>query len=432
MKNEFDKFRPPKGTRDYFESDLIQRELMESLFFGTARSFGFQRIETPTFEHFEVFNSTSRLNREKCYNFNDKSERELVLRSDLNAPISRAVVNNFSELPIPAKFFFNSNVYRYRHYLSREFTMSGLESYGIKGYEAEIEILLVMNEILKNLGLKDYRIEFSNLNIYSEYLNYITKKYNLDIDQEKILYRLSFSHSYQENVEILSSLPKMEADIICQMLSCKGGIAESISLLSSFFEESPILKDEFDKIVDFDQKLVAHGFINRKFDITNLHGIGFYTGLTYRFYSDTINKKIADGGRYDTFTKSLGGKEIPATGIGFTLNRLMDLAKLQGSFQIKKPRSFLVVADDKIPFHDLENLLNVFRSNGWVVELEMIMRKFPQRLKYAKLKNYFGIVYLKYSDVFRFEFFDTYGKSLLFKEESSLNSFEDIFNVFLI
>ncbi|MCK9186880.1 hypothetical protein M0P48_05650 [Candidatus Gracilibacteria bacterium] len=50
MKNEFDKFRPPKGKRDYFESDLIQRELMESLFFGVARSFGFQRIETPTFE----------------------------------------------------------------------------------------------------------------------------------------------------------------------------------------------------------------------------------------------------------------------------------------------------------------------------------------------------------------------------------------------
>ena len=71
-----DKFKPPKGTKDLFESDLLQQERMESLFFATARSFGFQRIETPVFEHFEVFNSTSRLNREKCYNFNDKSEED--------------------------------------------------------------------------------------------------------------------------------------------------------------------------------------------------------------------------------------------------------------------------------------------------------------------------------------------------------------------
>lgn len=435
MKNIINNFRPPRGTKDFFEPELFIREKVESLFFKIVRSFGFQRIETPALEHFEVFNSTSRLNREKCYNFNDKSGRELVLRPDINAPISRALVNNISILPMPAKFFFSGKVYRYRHYLSREYSMSGLESYGIQGHEAEIEILLAMNELLKYLGLVDCRIEFSNLQIYSEYLKDVINRYNLDINQETILYHLSLSHGEQETVEILSSLPKEEANIFCQLLFFKGELTESICLLNSLPEKSLVLRNQFQKIIDFDQNLVTHGLVNRKFDLTNLHGMGFYTGLTYRIYSDAINKNIADGGRYDSFTKKLGGKEIPATGLGFSLVRLIDLATSHGLLNIEKPKGVLVVADDKISVLELGELLSIFRSKGWIVELETTKRKFAQRLNYSRLKNYSGVIHLTHAkkpEVLSFEFFSNKGDSLFLKEGNSLKSFGGILDNFLI
>lgn len=424
-----DKFKPPKGTKDSFEPELLKQEKVESLFFEIARSFGFQRIETPTLEHFEVFNSTSRLDRGKCYNFNDKSERELILRSDVNAPISRAVVNNISTLPMPAKFFFSGKVYRYRHYLSREFTMSGLESYGMSGSEAEIEILLVMSEFLKKLGLENCRIEFSNLRIYSEYLKDVVKRHGLNIDQENILHRLSLSHDEQEVMEILSPLPQEEVNTIYPLLLCKGGLAESIRLLESLPEKSSVLREQFQKVIDFDQTLVTHGLVNRKFDLTKLHGMGFYTGLTYRIFSEIIGRNIADGGRYDSFTSSLGGKEIPATGLGFGLPRLIDLTTSHGSLQIKKPKGVLVVVDEKTSALKLGDLLRIFHSKGFIAEIETVKRKFPQRLNYAKLKGYKGMVYITYpeqSEVLRFELFNDKGDSVLLRDGISLDVFEGL------
>lgn len=429
MSNIQDKFKPPKGTKDLFEPELLYREEIESLFFGVARSFGFQRIETPIIEHFEVFDSASRLNREKCYNFNDKRGRELVLRPDVNAPISRAVVNNLSALPMPAKFFFSGNVYRYRHYLSREFTMSGLETYGVSGSAAEIEILLVMSEVLKKLGLEKYRVEFSNLQIYSEYLKDVVMRHGLDIDQGNILYRLSLSHGEQETVEILSPLPQEESDIIRQLLLCKGGLTGLNCLLDSLPEKSLVLRNQLQRAVDFDQALAVHGLVNKRFDPTNLHGMGFYTGLTYRIYDEIANKNITDGGRYDSFTASLGGKEIPATGLGFSLPRLVDFATSHGSVQTKKLRGVLMVADGEIPVLELENLLRLIRSKGWIAEFETVKRKFPQRLRYLRLKGYLGMIYLthpKQPEVVRFEFFDENGASVLLQEGPSLGVFEGL------
>lgn len=425
------KFKPPRGTKDLFETELLQREGMESLLFEIARSYGYQRIETPVFEHFEVFDSTSRLNRDKCYNFKDKSGRELVLRSDINAPISRAVVNNISSLPMPVKLFFSGKVYRYRHYIAREFTMAGLENYGMPGTEAEVEILQIMDEFLRKLGLDNCRIEYNNLRIYSEYMKEVIRRYSLDVDLENALYRLSLSHSEQETIEILGLLPQEEAKIVYELLNCTGRLSETIISLKSLLVESSVLREQFQKVVDFDRNLDSHGLVNRKLDLTNLHGMGFYTGLTYRIHSDVIGKNIADGGRLDTFTANLGGKELPATGLGISLTRIANLASSHGSLQDKKQNGVLVVADQEIPVLDLDILLKTFRRAGWITEHETVKRKFRQRLKYVELKGYRGVLYLthqKQSDVFRFEFFNDKGISVSLHEGNNLRNFEGLLN----
>ena len=67
MENIQLKSKTPKGMTDSLEPDILYSEKIEHLFFTTARSYGFQRIQTPVIEHFEVFNATSPLNRDKGF-----------------------------------------------------------------------------------------------------------------------------------------------------------------------------------------------------------------------------------------------------------------------------------------------------------------------------------------------------------------------------
>ncbi len=423
MKNQDRKLRTPKGTKDLFDDDLFACERLESLIFKTARSFGFQRIETPVFEHVEVFDSTSQLNSEKCYIFEDKAERKLVLRPDINAPISRALINNLSHLPTPSKFFFCGNVYRYRHYLSREFKMFGLESYGVADLKAEIEILLLTKDILKELGVKNYTVEFSNLNIYTDALNNLIEKHKLSINQEEILHKLSLSGSKQETAIILSFLPQEEINFFCKIRHEKIKILElcAMALLPSF---DFLSKEQIQLLIEFDNLLELQGITNRRFDSSNLHGTGFYSGLTYRIYSDVINKNIADGGRYDCFAKKLSGIDIPATGLGFSFSRLLNLALSEPLLKVKKPNGFLFCTDD-IFSPDANKIINFFRSNELIIELETVKRKFSQRIKYVNNKNYSGLIYLsKRNQVnnspFYLELFNRNGESVLFEDSESL------------
>jgi len=425
MRTTENKLRTPKGTKDLFDSELFVQEKVEALIFQVARGFGFQRIETPVFEHLEVFDSTSRINREKCYILKDKAERELVLRPDINAPISRALVSNLSSVPIPAKLFFCGNVYRYRHHISREFKMLGIESYGIPGLEAEIEILLLLKEILERLGIKDYMIEFGNLKIYNDYLKGLIKSYQLVIDEEDILHQLSLSDNKQKTIEILSFLPKDEIDFFCRLMYETGTLLEFVSLLNLSPWKSFVEK-QLQVLIEFDNLLGENGFFNRRFNFSNLHGIGFYSGLTYRIYSEVIKKNIADGGRYDSFVKDLGGIQIPATGLGISLSRLITLIPTNGLIRFDKPKSFLFCVNNTLT-PELYGLLNSLRSDGLIIEVETIKRKFKQRLNYLKLKSYSGLINLiSFNDLSKisFDLFNSNGEFVLQKEGITLTDFK--------
>ena len=88
--------KSPRGTEDLFEPQLLKIEAVTSRLFKEARAWGFTRIDLPTFEHDEVFKRTAEFSEDTSYLFFDKSGRSLVLRPDINAPITRAVINNLS------------------------------------------------------------------------------------------------------------------------------------------------------------------------------------------------------------------------------------------------------------------------------------------------------------------------------------------------
>jgi len=385
--------QPPRGTADVFESDLRKIEHVQGLGFDIARSYGFFRVDTPMFEHLDIFELTAPFSRDKCYVFPDKSGRELTLRPDIMAPISRSVVNNCLTGVFPAKLFFADKVFRYRHAKRREFRLFGLETYGSKGYDADAELILVAMDIFRKIGLTQLVVEFSYPDIYAMLIEEAVRIHSLSFEPSELLHQLQLCKS-EEEIHLLlvkNGFPKEMQDLFLRMLLCKDESCGWKSI-KEIADRTNKLAQVASNLMEFSEALDAHNLKNSSvFNIGNLHGLGYYSGLTYRINTVGDNQQLADGGRYDTFIQRLCGKSINATGIAFGIERLIRIAESRKisltNGSSNNPRILIASSDRSIMKH-LRPMLYVLRQRGYIVEEYSQMAKFPQTIKYAQARNY--------------------------------------------
>jgi len=400
MKGRIDKQQillPPRGTKDLFEPQLLEIEAIKSIFFKIARSHGFTRIDLPIFEKKKVFERTAEFSEESSFLFMDKSGRRMVLRPDINAPISRAYVNRLSNKYLPAKLFFEGKVFRYRHTRRREFRMFGLETYGVSSFSADAEIISIVGEMTRAIGFKGYRVEYSNLQIYKRILNACV---GLSGARE-ILYNLRSIKNKESARKMLdcSRVPENDAKKIVYMLFAPKKGIDDLNLLGNLVENSKILSEELKQVIFFKDALRDYGVINARFSLSNLHGTGFYSGLTFRLQLDGVNSLLADGGRYDSMVENLGGKSTAATGLAFGIERIIDMAEKQGiNISRKKKNGLIVSLFGSRGGKEIRSILGKIRDeNSLVIEEEQLNRKVVQVKKYGAQKGYHFALFIENS-----------------------------------
>lgn len=384
------KIQPPRGTRDLFEDDLKKIEFVISVVSRLARSYGFMRVDTPVLEHLDVFRLTSPVDIEKCYMFQDKSGRDLILRPDINAPLSRVVVNNFLSTPLPIKFFFVDKVFRYRHSSKREFRMLGLESFGVNGPQADAEIVKLTADILEEIGFNRYEVEYNNLQIYYKYLKEFLTSCGASIDSFRLLHDLRFAQSLEDKLSLLSScgLPKGKVDLFAEMI-CQDKNADSYSVFEKAASCSDALSEELEITKAFRDSLAAYGLRDLRLNLGNLHGTGFYSGLAYRVRLDGASREIADGGRYDNFVECLSAKQLPATGLGLGIERLIRMAESQNIRLAQKTgESGILIIGDEQAMIAINPLLKSLRRYGQPVEIDLLRQKRSHSIRYGRFKGY--------------------------------------------
>ncbi|KKQ77159.1 MAG: ATP phosphoribosyltransferase regulatory subunit [Parcubacteria group bacterium GW2011_GWA1_38_7] len=387
--------QPPRGTEDIFELRLLKIETVKSIFFDIARSHGFTRIDIPIFESAEVFKRTAEFSEDSSFTFPDKSGRQMVLRPDINAPISRAFVNHLAAEPLPSKLFFEGKVFRYRHAKRREFRMFGLETYGVTDFSADAEIVSTVGEMTKAIGFKGYEVEFSNLQIYKNLLEGILKQ----VDSKVVLHKLHFADSAETAQKILEEFNVSEkvTDNLLAMLFPHDSRVDSLSIFEHVAGQSQTLSDELTTVLKFRDALESYGIINAKLSLSNLHGTGFYSGITYRVQPLGVNIPLADGGRYDTMVENLGGKPTPATGLAFGVERIIDMAEGQGiEILQKKNEGYIVVLPKNTDVTELRTILQQAREScPSAIEEELLDRKPEHTKKYGTQKGYENAVFIE-------------------------------------
>ena len=156
--------KPPRGTDDLLPPDSDAMLGLYEAAHRTARLYGFRYVETPTFEHTELFartsGETSDVVTKEMYTFEDKGGRSLTLRPEQTASIVRAYLANAHDLPTPFKAYHVSTQFRHGRPQAgrlREFRQFGIETIGAAAPAADVEVIAVGDRFLRGRGLSEGR-----------------------------------------------------------------------------------------------------------------------------------------------------------------------------------------------------------------------------------------------------------------------------------
>ena len=177
------KFNVARGTRDFLPEDMVKRKFVEKAIKQVFESYGFQRIQTPTFEEFALFSARSGPEiREGMFTFFCDNQ-EFALRPELTAAVCRLITTGKINIPKPYEIYYIGQCFRYERPQSgryREFTQAGLELMGTKSTMADAKVIAAAASVLAKLGISDYNLKVGNIGIYRDLL----KDQGFDFDKQ--------------------------------------------------------------------------------------------------------------------------------------------------------------------------------------------------------------------------------------------------------
>ena len=157
----------PEGVRDIYGDEKAAKNIVEQLLQDKIKSYGYQDIQTPTFEFFDVFSKeVGTTPSRELYKFFDKEGDTLVLRPDFTPSIARCAAKYFMDEDVPIRFCYRGNTFINTSSLQgklKEVTQTGAELIGDASVQADAEMIAMMIEALYHAGLSDFQISIGNL-----------------------------------------------------------------------------------------------------------------------------------------------------------------------------------------------------------------------------------------------------------------------------
>lgn len=310
-------FHTPEGVRDIYNDECSQKRALQEKIRRVFKSYGYQDIETPTFEYFEVFsNEVGTIPSKDLYKFFDREGNTLVLRPDFTPSVSRACASYFSpdeeavSLSYTGNTFINSSSLRGR---MKENTQMGVERFGDSSAEADAELLAMTIECLLESGLTEFQVSVGQVDYFKSFL----EEAGLDAESEEQL-RSLISQKNDFGVENLVREQKLADHLVkvFQELPHLFGSVDVLSKAASLTENSDALK-AVARLEEIYRILEIYGYEKYIcFDFGMLSKYRYYTGIIFQAYTYGTGEPLVKGGRYNELMKHFGK---PAAAIGFAI-----------------------------------------------------------------------------------------------------------------
>ena len=317
--------QPPRGTLDLLPPEGGRMWGLYQLAAECAHRFGYRYIETPAFEHTELFRrtsgETSDVVRKEMYTFDDRSGRSLTLRPEGTAPIARAYVEHgLHRDPQPVKAYAIAPMYRYgrpgrgRY---REHWQLSLEAIGSADPAVDAEVIQFYTELLRRLGVTEWELRLNSIgdeNCRPQYVARLNEWLDAHpelLAEEEIAHKRAtsvlqvFDVKNEELLAALDDAPKI-GEALCD--ACR---------------------EHFDTVK---AHLDAYG-VPYMLDPVLVRGLDYYTRTTFEFLGpdENVNSSLVGGGRYDGLVEAVGGPATPGVGFGAGLERLLLAMEREGA-----------------------------------------------------------------------------------------------------
>ena len=166
------KFDLPRATRDFPPGETAARNLVRAAFIQSAEVYGFQEIQTPVFEHVELFLARSGPEIKGSMLTFHCDHEEFALRPEMTAPVCRLMSSDLLVSDyLPHKFSYFGPCFRYTRPDSgryREFLQAGMECLGASGPEVDAEVIAASARTLNSLGIEDFTLRIGNMGIFRD------------------------------------------------------------------------------------------------------------------------------------------------------------------------------------------------------------------------------------------------------------------------
>lgn len=314
--------RTLKGFRDFFGAELLARKQVLKIIEDTFKKYGYEALETPTLEYFDILMGKYGEEEKLVYNFEDFGGRKVALKYDLTVPTCRVLAQYPDKINLPWKRYQLQPVWRADNTQKgrfREFWQCDADIFGSSSIVTEAEYIKMGIELLEKLGFKDFKVMLNNrkiLNAFAEYSG-MPEKFNDIVAVLDKWEKRSQADSVQDF--LARGLTQESVD---KILTCVSSSLQELGGILATTQEGPQGIQELQSICNLVQSdKVA-------FVPTIARGLSYYTGPVWEWnITEGGVGSVGGGGRYDKLVGSFSGRDIPATGGSFGIERILEVMR---------------------------------------------------------------------------------------------------------
>lgn len=395
------KMHTPEGVRDIYNRECETKIAIQKKLSTVLHLYGYQDIQTPTFEYDDVFRkeigSTS---TKELYRFFDREGNILTLRPDITPSVARAAATLFETEDFPIRLCYAGNTFtNHTSYQGRlkENTQLGAELIGLDSIEADAEMLAMVVDGLKRTGLKEFQVNIGHV----DFIHSLLEATGLEDDEMDEIRTLINNRNYFGVEEILDNRSVKESvkEAFHILPELMGGpeILESAARIAPS-AEARLAVTRLQQIYKLLRLYKAEDHVT--FDLSMSGSYGYYTGIVFRAYTYGTGDAVVRGGRYDHLLEKFG-KSTPSIGFAIIIDELMSALNRQKISVQTAKRNLLVYTEATEKW--AVSLARSFRAKG--KNIEMLKREPEEEREvyeaYGKRSSIAGILYLR--DDFKIE-----------------------------
>ncbi|MBE29573.1 ATP phosphoribosyltransferase regulatory subunit [bacterium] len=350
----------PEGIDELTGDKAIAFENARRELLDLYQSWGYEIVVPPMIEYSDNLILNSKSIEDKTFKFLDSaSTRMLGVHSDITPQVAR-IDSKRSSLDDTNRYCYINAILQTKaddFYASRSPIQAGVELYGFKGIDADIEVIILMLSSLNLLEISNITLSLGNTAIF----NALCESASLENNDKALLRDIFRRKSIPDLDNFLNQNEVKECNKFKSLISLDGD-EKILNDALDIFKDMPSVIEAINDLRKLNDFFKNHD-VKLMFDLGEVKAYEYHDGIVFAAYSDKFSKAIAQGGRYDGLSQSFDSSR-EATGFSFDLKFL-----IHNQLIVSKNKSILNAPN--VDDSDFSELVNELRAIGHIVRIDL-------------------------------------------------------------